>query len=403
MRFRRRARAKKEQPVAAVEVVTPPPAAVPLPSTMRSLLPVLTGAVVAAWLAILLWRAATLLGGVLAIVVIAWFLSLAMDPLVAGLMRHRVRRGPATGLVMFVSLAGVVAVAWVFGDLFVEQLVALVASLPIVYGALRDGAAERFGVVLPESDEVVANALARWGDDLAVALLTLGGSVVGAIATASSVLLVAYYMTAYGPRLRATICRTLSPERQAQVLYLWELSTAKVSDFINSRILLAGLCTVFTGIFLTIVKVPYALPLALFTGVVSQFVPTIGTYIGGALPIAVALSISVPTGLAVLLFVIGYQQVENLVFSPKVSARSLELNPAVSFLAVIAFGAVFGPLGAFLGLPVAATVQAVANTYVRRHDLIESAMLPGPEPTRSGRGASTGRVRRLGEKPAAGA
>jgi hypothetical protein len=58
-----------------------------------------------------------------------------------------------------------------------------------------------------------------------------------------------------------------------------------------------------------------------------------------------------------------------------VSARSLELNPAVSFLAVLAFGAVFGALGAFLALPVAATIQAVSNVYLQRHELIDSEML----------------------------
>lgn len=42
---------------------------------------------------------------------------------------------------------------------------------------------------------------------------------------------------------------------------------------------------------------------------------------------------------------------------------------------MIAFGAVFGPLGAFLSLPVTATIQAVASTYVRRHELVDSALL----------------------------
>ena len=52
---------------------------------------------------------------------------------------------------------------------------------------------------------------------------------------------------------------------------------------------------------------------------VSQFVPTIGTYIGGALPIAVALAVDPVKGLLTLAFIVGYQQVENLIFSPKVS------------------------------------------------------------------------------------
>jgi predicted PurR-regulated permease PerM len=61
-----------------------------------------------------------------------------------------------------------------------------------------------------------------------------------------------------------------------------------------------------------------------------------------------------------------------------VSARALEMNAAVSLLAVLAFGAVFGVLGAFLALPVAATMKATATTYLQRHELIESHMLRDP-------------------------
>ncbi|WP_036963524.1 AI-2E family transporter [Promicromonospora kroppenstedtii] len=54
--------------------------------------------------------------------------------------------------------------------------------------------------------------------------------------------------------------------------------------------MLAALSSSFTLVFLLIMRTPYALPLAVFVGVVSQFVPTIGTYLGGALPVAVALT-----------------------------------------------------------------------------------------------------------------
>jgi len=153
----------------------------------------------------------------------------------------------------------------------------------------------------------------------------------------------------------------------------------RVSDFITTRIVLAAIATVVMVVLLSAIGTPYALPLALFTGVVSQFVPTIGVYLGGAVPAVIALSTQTPWhALGVVAFVIGYQQVENFVISPRVSARTLEMNPAVSLVVVLAFGAVFGWLGAFLALPVAATVLAVATTYVRRHELVDSALFRDP-------------------------
>jgi predicted PurR-regulated permease PerM len=331
--------------------------------------------VVAAILGVFTWNVIGRLQSVLAIVAIAWFLSLAMEPPVRWLVRHRWRRGAATGVVLLGSLGITGVVLTLFGGLFVGQLVDLVEDLPTLYGDLTGTLKERFGVDVPSSDELVSQAAQTWGDDLAAGALGLGVSLLGALFIASAVLLVAYYMVAAGPRFRVAVCALLVPKRQHEVLHVWEVAQAKVSDFITSRVVLAAISTVATYGFLMLVDVPYALPLAAFTGVVSQFIPTIGTYIGGAVPVAVAIAVSPLTALGVLAFIVGYQQVENLIFAPKVSAHALDLNPAVSFLAVLAFGAVFGAMGAFFALPVAATIQAVSATYVRRHELVDSDLL----------------------------
>ena len=365
------------------DVVTSP--ALPQPEATRPLGPrvrppawlpwALAMAVVAVMVGIVVWNLLSRLSTVLTIVVIAWFISLAMEPPVRWLVRRGMRRGLATTLVMVGSLVAVAVVLALFGGLFVGQLIDLVQDLPRVYETLTGALEERFGVAVPPSDELLSRAAQSWGSNLATGVLGLGGSILGALFVASAVMLVVSYMVAAGPRFRAAVCALLVPQRQRELLHLWEVTQTKVADFISSRLVLAALATVFTFVFLTVVDVPYALPLAAFTGLISQFVPTIGTYLGGIVPMAVALTVSPLTALGVLIFVLVYQQVENLIFAPKVSERALELNAAVAFLAVIAFGAMFGALGAFLALPVAATIQAISGTYVRRHELVESELL----------------------------
>lgn len=334
--------------------------------------------VVAVFLAAFAWRALGLLGNVMTIVIISWFISLAMEPLIRWLVAHGVRRTRSTGIVMLTSGIVILAVIALFGGLFVTQVAELFDNLPTYYAQLVTWADTTFGLDLPTVDEATDSIADNW-QSLAPGILGAGASIIGGLFTLTSVLLVTYYMASAGPRFRAAVLRLFAPRRQRELLRLWEVSQEKVADFINSRIVLAALSSVFTFIFLSILRIPYALPLAVFTGVVSQFVPTIGTYIAGAVPTAVALAVDPVKGLLVLAFIIGYQQVENLIFSPKVSARSLELNPAISFLAVLAFGAVFGPIGAFLALPVAATIQAVSSVYVQRHELVDSPLLQEDE------------------------
>jgi predicted PurR-regulated permease PerM len=335
--------------------------------------------VVAVYLGVFGWYAMSALRGLAVNVLIAFFLALALEPPVVWCVRHGWRRGVAAAAALLGSLVVTGIVLALFGNLFVQQLVQLLQTVPDIYASVQDLLAQRFDVVIPDSDDVLREVLTEFGDDVASGALLVGTTLLGGVFAALTILLVTYYLLAAGPRLRVAVCRWLTPARQQEVLTLWEITQVKVSDFISSRIVLAALSSAFTLVFLLIVRTPYALPLAVFVGVVSQFVPTIGTYLGGALPVAVALTAQgLPQALAVLAFIIGYQQLENLYFSPKISARALEMNPAVSFLVVLGFGAVFGPLGAFLALPVAATIQATANTYLRRHDLIESHMLRDP-------------------------
>lgn len=339
--------------------------------------------VVAVFVAMFLWYAFGALVGLGVNVLVAFFLALALEPLVLWLVRHGWRRQLAALTTLLGSVLVVVGLLALFGNLFVQQVVELFSALPGLYADVQDWVASSLDVTVPGTDQVVREIVDRWGDDVASGVFLVGTTLVSALFAVTTVLLVAYYLLAAGPRFRAAICAWLTPDRQGEVLHLWEVTQRKVSDFISSRIVLAMLCNAFTFVFLTLLGTPYAIPLALFTGIVSQFVPTIGTYIGGALPVVVALSAQgVPQAVAVLVFVVAYQQLENFVFSPKVSAHALEMHPAVSFLVVLGSGAVFGPIGAFLGLPVAATVQAVASTYLQRHEIIDSDLLHDPGRTR---------------------
>ena len=159
------------------------------------------------------------------------------------------------------------------------------------------------------------------------------------------------------------------------------MAQGQISSFLFSRSILALINATCTAIFLEILHVPYWLPLALFCGVVSQFIPTVGTYIGGALPVLFAWGNRGWTyAVAVLVFIIVYQQIENLILSPRISQRTMDINAAVAFLAVLAFGSLFGAFGAFLALPVTASLQAIFRAYTKRYELIDSPLMNDPTP-----------------------
>src|SRR5690606_26475406 len=116
----------------------------------------------------------------------------------------------------------------------------------------------------------------------------------------------------------------------------------KTGGYIYSRGLLALVSTVAHYIMLRVFDVPSAFALAWWVGVVSQFIPTVGTYLAGALPVVVAVVNNPPDGLWVLGFIILYQQFENYVLQPRITATTLDMHPAVAFGAVLAGAAILG-------------------------------------------------------------
>jgi predicted PurR-regulated permease PerM len=132
-----------------------------------------------------------------------------------------------------------------------------------------------------------------------------------------------------------------------------------------------------------VLGVPFALPLAIWQGFVSQFIPVVGTYIAAAVPLLVALLEDPWAALFFTIFVLVYQQIENYVLAPRITARTMQLHPAVAFAAALAGGSINGLLGAFIALPAAAVIQATVSTYLTRHEVIESELTREDETTLS--------------------
>ena len=82
-------------------------------------------------------------------------------------------------------------------------------------------------------------------------------------------------------------------------------------------------------------------------------------------------------------FIVVYQQVENYFFAPRITARTMELHPAVAFGAALAGASLLGAVGAILALPAAAMVQALASEWGQRYDVVDSHLTTIQQPRRS--------------------
>jgi predicted PurR-regulated permease PerM len=334
------------------------------------------------------------LRGLIVLVAISLFLSIALEPAVNWLERHGWRRGLATGAMFLAVLVGGGLFIGAMTPLIVDQTVRFVDRLPSYVDRVAE-VAERFGVEF--SSDRIADALTgvdtdlqQFAADVAGSVFGVGTALLGTVFQLMTIGLFTFYMTADGPRLRRAVCSLLPPDRQREVLRGLDIAIDKTGGYFYSRALLAGFSVTISWAAFRVIGIPFALALAMWLGLLSQFIPVIGTYLGGVLPLLIAFLESPGKGIAVLVFVVVYEQLENYLLAPRVTAKTMALHPAVSFGAVIAGGTLLGAPGALMALPIAATVQAFVSTYLQRYTLVESPLTTSPAQQASDRDDSSG-------------
>ena len=322
----------------------------------------------------------------LGLLFLAWLFAISIEPVVHRLERGGMRRGLATGLVMFGLVALVAAFIGVFGALLVDQLGQLIRSTPEVVRSVVSWVNDTFGTNFLSGDIVDALKLTPeriqdLAENFSPNLVGFVTTVIGAVFQGFTLLLFAFYMSAEGPKLRDIVSRRFPARQQRVIATVWTIAVEKTGGYVVSRLVLAALSTVVTAIFLLILGVPYWLPLAIWTGLVSQFIPTIGTYLAILLPALIALADQPRDAIWVVVFGTIYQQIENYFLAPHVTSRTVFIHPAVAFGAVIVGASLFGPLGGLVAIPVVAAIEAVVQTYWHRYELVgEDDDMPVPPP-----------------------
>ena len=344
----------------------------------------LTVAVVIVGVAAVIWLG-FLLRNVLFMVFVALFVAVALEPPVQFLAKRGWRRGVATGVVFLAALLLVAVFFWALAPLFVQQVEELIDAIPGLVESTLLFLQDTFGLGLSEIDP------AQIGRDLLEGAQNVGGAVAGGVLGlvstvfgfllfATTVALFSFYMLADLPKLQRTVLSFMPEEQQKKALRVWVVAVEKMGGYIYSRLILAAVSATITYIFLTLLDVPFAISLGIWVGILSQFVPVVGTYLASILPALVALTFrDVATAIWVVVFFVAYQQLENYLIAPRITKRTMEIHPAISVGAIIVGGTLLGGLGVILALPMAGIIQALISESRKSYEVIEDAELSESE------------------------
>jgi predicted PurR-regulated permease PerM len=195
----------------------------------------------------------------------------------------------------------------------------------------------------------------------------VGVSAFGAVTLVLSVMFLTLFGLIDEPALRGWIGGLLYRGDRERFVQVADRIVQTTSRYMLGNLAISVVCGTVYGVTALILDVPYPLALAVIAGIL-DLIPSIGATIAGIIVALAALSVS-PTAFVVFLIVmVVYQQIENYILQPTIIGRAASVSGFTVLASVLAFGALFGLIGAIIGVPIAAGIQIVVEelTAARR-------------------------------------
>jgi predicted PurR-regulated permease PerM len=280
--------------------------------------------------------------------------------------RLRISQHLALGLTTIALFLVSVAFLAAFGTRAADQFTLLAAQLPEAWEDTRNW--------------LTSWDLGRWlltiGEDAAVAAastvisaLPLAGGVVGWLANIALIIVMGIYLAADPQTYVDGAIRLFPPSRRKRARQIINAAGADLRKWLIAMTLDMLFLGTLVGVGLYMIGVPVAFALGILSGL-SVFVPYIGPIVATVPGLLIALSVSPTLAISAAAVYIVSQQLEGNIALPLLQRWTVSMPPAVSLLAIVAFGLLFGVWGVLLATPLAVvTIRIVRMAYVE--DVLE--------------------------------
>ncbi|HEX2481245.1 MAG TPA: AI-2E family transporter [Methylomirabilota bacterium] len=306
---------------------------------------------------------------VLTWVIVAIFLTLALNPAVDAFERRGLRRGLATALTSLLALGVMVAAGSLFIPTLVNEATGFADELPDYVNDVSEGRGplgelvERY-----EIDERVRDAVQGGNASSVLGLsdtaLAVTQSVITFIVAVVTIAFMTFFMLLEGPRWMERFYGLLPEGSRETWRGIGSEIYRTVGGYVTGNLLISVIAGVSSTIVLLILDVPYAVALGLLVAIL-DLIPLAGATLAAIILTAVAFLTSIPAGIIVLAFMIVYQQVENHLLQPLVYSRTVQLSPLAILVSVLIGAKIAGILGALAAIPVAGTIQVLLLAWLR--------------------------------------
>jgi predicted PurR-regulated permease PerM len=318
-------------------------------------------------------------------ILIALFLSLALNPAVESFERRGLKRGWASFIVFFLALLAFAGLGALLLPPLIDQITTFVDDVPQLVDDLTAGRGP-LGFLQEDYQIVdkIEDAIQEQGAGGVLGVTTAGiaiaRGVVSFVVGVVAISFLTFFMLLEGPRLAARfrdfLPETLKPrwERVSGDIY------RTVGGYVTGNLVISLIAGVISAVVLFVLGSDYAIALAVVVALF-DLVPLAGATLAAIIVSTVAfIELGWIKGAIVIGFFVLYQQLENHVLQPVIYGRTVQLSPLTVLVAVLIGAELVGILGALAAIPVAGIIQAIARELIRwrREAILPASIEPVP-------------------------
>lgn len=276
-------------------------------------------------------------------------LSAAFMPIINS-WEKKIKRIPAVIALSLIIFGLLAFISYIVFPPLVTQVAAFIQSLPDIIKNID---------FLSSHEELIYSSLKSFTNNTAGItgnFVTITTSVFGGVFAFLTVIVMTIYLLLDKNGFQKVVKATIPQNSREQVMIVAHKMAEKVGSWFSGQLLLCLSIAIIDLIGLLIIGVPYALTLALLSGVL-EIIPVVGPIMAGLVAALVALSISPVQALFVIILYIVVQQIENTVLVPNIMKKAVGLSPVIIILAVLIGAKLLGLIGALLAVPIVAVLS----------------------------------------------
>mgnify|MGYP001207593459 CR=1 FL=1 len=323
----------------------------------------------------LLFIALWFLSGVMLPFLVGGALAYFLDPVADRLERAGLSRVSATALITLVAVLSVALLVLAVIPSLIQQTTALVNSAPEIAHRLQGFLIEKFPTLTDSTSTIrttlaeIGAAVQAKGAALAQGVLTSALSLISAVVFIVVVPVVAFYMLMDWDHMVARIDQMLPRDHAPVIRRLAGEVNDALSAFVRGQLTVCFLLGSFYSIALMFAGLQFGLVVGAIAGAIT-FIPYVGSLVGGALAIGLALfqfwGDWLSIGLVAAIFAVG-QFLEGNILTPKLVGKSVGLHPVWLMFALSVFGSLFGFVGMLVAVPVAAAIGVLTRFAIAQY------------------------------------